>query len=252
MRWIDVFIDVPAEMSGRTASFWADALGWRVGDPWKGHPEFVSLEPDDGDGYLHVQTIVGMPRIHLDIAAETGDSTGTDELSAAGVDGEVARLAQLGGQVDTRHADWTVMASPGGLPFCICRQSGVARPVPTRWPDGHRSGLAQLSIDAPTRLSEAEFAFWTKVTQWQLRSSPTPDFGGHLLRPASGSVQLLLQRLASDEPAVRSHIDLGTDDIDAEVARLVDLGARRIGPGRGWYVLMDPAGLEFCVTGQLP
>ncbi len=65
-------------------------------------------------------------------------------------------------------------------------------------------------------------------------------------------MQLLLQRLESDEPATRAHLDLGTDDIETEVERLVSLGATRGETGRGWVVLTDPTGLVFCVTGNSP
>jgi hypothetical protein len=50
----------------------------------------------------------------------------------------------------------------------------------------------------------------------------------------------------------RLHIDVNpTDrDQDAEVSRLLDLGARRVEVGQGevsWVVLADPEGNEFCV-----
>jgi hypothetical protein len=48
----------------------------------------------------------------------------------------------------------------------------------------------------------------------------------------------------------RLHIDLRPDVQDAEVTRLVDLGARRVDVGQGeapWVVLADPEGNEFCV-----
>jgi len=49
----------------------------------------------------------------------------------------------------------------------------------------------------------------------------------------------------------RLHIDLNpTEDRDAEIERLVGLGARRIDIGQGdvgWTVLADPEGNEFCV-----
>jgi predicted enzyme related to lactoylglutathione lyase len=52
----------------------------------------------------------------------------------------------------------------------------------------------------------------------------------------------------------RLHIDLAPDDRDAEVARLLDLGARRVDIGQGddvsWVVLADPEGNEFCVLRQ--
>ncbi|MGH8277312.1 MAG: VOC family protein, partial [Steroidobacteraceae bacterium] len=46
----------------------------------------------------------------------------------------------------------------------------------------------------------------------------------------------------------RVHLDIETDDIDAEVARLEQLGARRIGPVRDWYVMEAPTGQRFCVV----
>jgi hypothetical protein len=49
----------------------------------------------------------------------------------------------------------------------------------------------------------------------------------------------------------RLHLDLVPDDRDAEVDRLIGLGARRVDVGQGddvtWVVLADPEGNEFCV-----
>ncbi|HEX2770986.1 MAG TPA: VOC family protein, partial [Micromonosporaceae bacterium] len=48
----------------------------------------------------------------------------------------------------------------------------------------------------------------------------------------------------------RLHIDLRPEDQEAEVERLVDMGARHVDIGQrnvGWVVLADPEGNEFCV-----
>jgi predicted enzyme related to lactoylglutathione lyase len=48
----------------------------------------------------------------------------------------------------------------------------------------------------------------------------------------------------------RLHIDLNPHDQEAEVERLIGLGARRVDIGQGdvtWVVLADPEGNEFCV-----
>jgi catechol 2,3-dioxygenase-like lactoylglutathione lyase family enzyme len=49
----------------------------------------------------------------------------------------------------------------------------------------------------------------------------------------------------------RLHIDLRPDDQEAEVERLVNMGARHVDIGQGgtanWIVLADPEGNEFCV-----
>jgi predicted enzyme related to lactoylglutathione lyase len=50
----------------------------------------------------------------------------------------------------------------------------------------------------------------------------------------------------------RVHLDVVAPDVDAEVARLVDLGATRVADmeeyGYTWTVMTDPDGNEFCVA----
>jgi hypothetical protein len=51
----------------------------------------------------------------------------------------------------------------------------------------------------------------------------------------------------------RLHLDFRPDDQEAEVARLLALGARHADVGQGeqpWVTLMDPEGNEFCVLGS--
>ncbi|MFE2345412.1 VOC family protein [Kitasatospora cineracea] len=48
----------------------------------------------------------------------------------------------------------------------------------------------------------------------------------------------------------RLHPDFRPDDQEAEVSRLISLGARRVDPvqdGQHWVTLLDPEGNEFCV-----
>lgn len=75
-----------------------------------------------------------------------------------------------------------------------------------------------------------------------------------LLPPDGDGVELLLQRVPEAKTGKnRMHLDLRVADLDAEVARLEKLGARRVGEepiredGWVWYVLADPDGNEFCV-----
>jgi hypothetical protein len=44
------------------------------------------------------------------------------------------------------------------------------------------------------------------------------------------------------------HIDIESDDIDAEVERLVALGAKEISRVHTWCVLEAPTGQRFCVV----
>jgi predicted enzyme related to lactoylglutathione lyase len=242
MRWIHVSFDVPEDAADVDESFWQAVLGWELGPPWKGHPEFRSLRPPKGDGYAHVQRIDGPLGIHFDV--------GVDDVGAA-----AARLVAIGATEVDDFDIWRVMRSPGGLAFCLVPGGGDTVPPAAVWEDGHRSRLVQLCIDSPPDLHDAEIAFWRAATGWRYVAPSTPDeYGGKLFPPQPGPVQLLFQRLGDDDPGTttRVHIDLGADDVDAEVRRVESLGARRRYEGEGWIQLTDPSGMPFCVTRNSP
>ena len=75
------------------------------------------------------------------------------------------------------------------------------------------------------------------------------------LVPADGpGIEILLQRTQDTKhDKNRVHLDLRTRDLDAEVSRVVELGATRRTEdaieegGWAWHVLADPDGNEFCV-----
>ncbi|MCJ7815738.1 MAG: VOC family protein [Xanthomonadales bacterium] len=50
-----------------------------------------------------------------------------------------------------------------------------------------------------------------------------------------------------DHPS-RVHLDIETDDVGAEVARLERLGAKRISAVNSWVVMEAPTGQRFCVV----
>ena len=45
----------------------------------------------------------------------------------------------------------------------------------------------------------------------------------------------------------RVHLDIASDDVPAEVARLEKLGARRVADVKDWVVMQAPTGQRFCV-----
>jgi predicted enzyme related to lactoylglutathione lyase len=240
IRWIHAFLDVPAEQVEPAREFWSAVTGWSVGEPWAGHPEFASFLPPDGAPYLHVQTVDAAPRVHLDVVGDP--------------DRDVDRIAQLGATRGPRHAAWHVMGSPAGLPFCVCdEQWPHRRPSAASWPAGHRSRLVQLCVDVPAGHYDAELAFWRAATGWADEPVDAPEFH-RLVHRAESAVQLLVQRLGPDDGATqaRAHLDLGADDVAAEVRRVEALGAQVLRPGRGFVVLRDPVGLPFCVTAHDP
>jgi predicted enzyme related to lactoylglutathione lyase len=239
--WLHAFIDVPVDVVSAAERFWSEATGWPSGRPWAGHPEFVSLAPPGASPYVHVQRIDGPPRVHVD-------------LLAADLDAEAERLTGLGAVRGRRHEWWQVMDSPGGLPFCLCGDPDRTRPGPVTWIDGHRSRVVQVCLDIPDADYPRELAFWAAATGWEHRDVARPEYE-RLVGPSSSPLSFLVQRLGADDPgmATRAHVDIGTDDVAAEVSRLEGLGAHRLrDPVDGWVVLEDPAGLPFCVTPQPP
>ncbi len=45
----------------------------------------------------------------------------------------------------------------------------------------------------------------------------------------------------------RVHIDIETDDVEAEVARLENLGAKQVEQVSSWWIMEAPTGHRFCV-----
>ncbi|MEX1009466.1 MAG: VOC family protein [Acidimicrobiia bacterium] len=83
-------------------------------------------------------------------------------------------------------------------------------------------------------------AFWTAVTGYE-PTEVRDDF-----------VHLLFFKVPEPKTVKnRMHVDLATRDVEAEIARLVALGAseidRRDGNGTRWVVMNDPEGNEFCI-----
>jgi hypothetical protein len=240
MTWIHSVIDVPASLHETAADFWAAALGWPVGSPWPGHAELRSFEPPSGAPYVHLQEIDGTPRVHLDLEVDDAETL-------------VGRAVELGARRVGESDRWHTLQSPGGLPFCVLAATEPGSPpAPVTWPDGHRTRLVQVCVDSPAPRHAAEVSFWRTLLGGRWVDSPAREFAGKWHDDLGSPIQLLFQRLEEPDGLVRAHLDLGTDDLPAEVSRLVDLGAEDVGPGRGWHVLRDPTGRDFCATENSP
>lgn len=240
MSWLHVVIDVPAEQHAASADFWGRVLGWPAGAAWPDHPELRSFEPLDGSAYVHLQQIEGPPRVHVDV-----ESAAPDDL--------ITRAVDLGAVLVSDSGSWRTLRSPGGLPFCVLAAAEHAAPAPVAFPDGHRGRLVQVCIDSPHRVHDTEVSFWRAVLGGRWVPSTGPEFAGKWHDDAGSPLQLLFQELDEDDGPVRAHLDLGTDDLPAEVARLLDLGADDVGRGRGrWHVVGDVTGRLFCATANAP
>jgi hypothetical protein len=113
----------------------------------------------------------------------------------------------------------------------------------------HFSRLSKIVIDVPPGGHDAELSFWQAAIGRELTHYERfPEYHGGPLH--GDELGLLVQRIDEGQPRV--HLDIHTDDIDAEVARLERAGAQRVRLVHAWWMMRDPAGLLFCVVPEPP
>ncbi|KAA0068616.1 VOC family protein [Rhodanobacter sp. T12-5] len=111
----------------------------------------------------------------------------------------------------------------------------------------HHSRLSTLVIDCQVDDLATATAFWSQALGKPV-ADPDQDGDGRYaeLRTAADEPIILLQKV---DHASRVHLDIETDDLDAEVARLEQLGAQRVAFVRErWWVMEAPTGHRFCVV----
>lgn len=109
----------------------------------------------------------------------------------------------------------------------------------------HRSRLGAIIIDCRTDDLDEAAQFWGRALGHPTRRSDDPEDENYMtLETAPNEVQVEVQRV--DHPS-RVHIDIETDDIEAEVQRLERLGAKRLKQVKSWWVMEAPTGQRFCV-----
>ena len=113
----------------------------------------------------------------------------------------------------------------------------------------HCSRLSKVVIDVPPADHDRELAFWSAAAgQPLIRFDRHPEYHGVALH--GQEFWLLIQRLG--QGSARVHIDIHTDDLPTEIARLERFGAERVQQAHSWQVMRDPAGLLFCVIPESP
>jgi hypothetical protein len=244
VRWTTGFLDSP---TADVEPFWLAVTGTSL-SPRRDGGVFATLVPGRGDAYLRAQVTGEPPRTHLD-------------LHVAGVPQAAGEAVALGAQVIRDEGTLVVLRSPAGLEFCLVSWQGEREcPPAVRWPAGRWSGgrwsggqssrLDQVCLDVPQAQFEWEASFWSSLTGWKRQPSDLPEFES-LARPAGMPLRVLLQRIGSQGAGM--HPDFACDDVPAEVARHVALGAQVVREVPGdWTTLRDPAGREYCVTARSP
>ena len=110
----------------------------------------------------------------------------------------------------------------------------------------HRSRLGGLIIDCRTEDLEAAAEFWSQALGCRMVRSIDPAEANYVrLETAPNEPHLEVQKVDHES---RVHIDIDTDDGEAEAARLEKLGAKRLEKIRTWLVMEAPTGHRFCLV----
>jgi predicted enzyme related to lactoylglutathione lyase len=220
----------------RLARFWAGVLGWEMAGDRQDH---VALLPGDDTGFeirfLPTQERKsGQNQMHFDLTSTSLEDQRRTVAKALGLG---ARHIDVGQRPEEGHV---VLADPEGNEFCVIEPDNAFL--------ADCGFIGALACDG----SQEAGYFWSKALDWPLvwdqdqetairspHGGPKITWGGPPLAPKTGKYRL--------------HFDLAPpagDDQQAEVDRLVSLGATRVDIGQGevsWVVMADPDGHEFCV-----
>ena len=106
----------------------------------------------------------------------------------------------------------------------------------------HKSRLAGFIIDCEGGDLDEAARFWGRALGYAalpLTEQEEEKYRG--LDTGPSNMHIEIQRV---EHASRVHLDIETDDIEAEVRRLETLGAKRVGEVRSWCVMEAPSNLQ--------
>lgn len=108
----------------------------------------------------------------------------------------------------------------------------------------HKSRLGNIVIDCHTEDLLSAAQFWSAALGYALPDDLDASSNFVQLVTPPGEVQVIVQRVVHES---RAHIDVETDSIESEVARLQRLGATIDSRNDGWIVMRAPTGQRFCV-----
>jgi predicted enzyme related to lactoylglutathione lyase len=110
----------------------------------------------------------------------------------------------------------------------------------------HHSRLSTFVLDCKVGDLKESAEFWSAALGKPVAAVDQDGDGRYAeLRTESDEPILLLQKVEHDS---RIHLDIESDDIDAEAERLEKLGAKKIEFLKRWWVMEAPSGHRFCVV----
>ncbi len=218
------------------ARFWAAFLDWElIEDPRDG----LAILPSDDTGFRmrflpSNEQKAGPNQMHFDLTSQSLEEQQQTVKRALGLGARHIDVGQL------PEEDHVVLADPEGNEFCVIEAG-----------NNFLADCGFIGALASDGTQEVGY-FWSKALDWPLvwdqdqetairspHGGPKVTWGGPPVSPKLGKNRL--------------HFDLAPPadgDQQAEVERLLALGATRLDIGQGdvdWVVMADPDGNEFCV-----
>ena len=105
----------------------------------------------------------------------------------------------------------------------------------------HRSRLCAVLFDVEAKDFDRVSDFWSAALQRDIQRDSDDRYS-----TLEGEIDVLVQSAIPGREGM--HIDVETDDVDAEVARLEALGARKREKVKDWWVMIAPDGRPFCIV----
>ena len=110
----------------------------------------------------------------------------------------------------------------------------------------HHSRFSSIIIDCRVDDLAAATEFWSKAFGRRIASFDQDGDGKYAeLETSDDEPIIVIQKVAHES---RVHLDIESDDIEAEVKRLEALGAKRVEFIKRWLVMEAPTGQRFCVV----
>jgi predicted enzyme related to lactoylglutathione lyase len=219
------------------ARFWAGVLNWEIYDETY---DEIGLVPTDGTRFNILFPPVPEPkegknRIHLDMSSASIEAQNATVQRAVDLG---AHHIDVGQGPDATHV---ILADPEGNEFCVLE--------PGNHFVDYGGFLGSITCDG----SGPEVGyFWSEALGWPLVWDQDDETA---IRAPEGTGPFITwgPPLPPKTGKNRLHLDVAPPkdgDQQAEVERLISLGATRVDIGQGdvgWVVMADPDGNEFCV-----
>ena len=110
----------------------------------------------------------------------------------------------------------------------------------------HKSRLAGFIIDCKTHDLKSAATVWGGALGMEVRALPGEE-GTKYAQLVHPQDRLHVEVQSVAHPS-RVHLDIETDDVEAEARRLEQLGAKRVEKVKTWWVMEAPTGQRFCVV----